>query len=84
MTGFFQTYFDILESIDDSLKKERIVPGLILFYSAIDSFSSLAENTNRTGKKVFKDCVKIIPNCGHELLERTDELLSSILPFLKI
>ena len=58
MTGFFQTYFDILESIDDSLKKERIVPGLILFYSAIDSFSRLAENTNRTGKKVFKDWVK--------------------------
>ncbi|MDH4092701.1 MAG: alpha/beta hydrolase [Cyclobacteriaceae bacterium] len=28
--------------------------------------------------------ISVIPNCGHELLERTDELLSSILPFLKI
>jgi hypothetical protein len=58
VNGFFQTYLDLLESIDDSIKKERIVPGLILLYSSIDSFSSLAEISNGTGRKIFKDWVK--------------------------
>ena len=58
MNGFFKTYIDLLESIDDSIKKERIVPGLILLYSGIDSFSSLADRGNGTGRKVFKDWVK--------------------------
>lgn len=58
MNGLFKTYIDLLESIDDSIQKERIVPGLILFYSGIDSFSSLADRNNRTGRKVFMDWVK--------------------------
>jgi hypothetical protein len=58
VNGFIKTYTDILETIDDSIKKERIVPGLILLYSGIDSFSSLADRDNGTGRKVFKDWVK--------------------------
>jgi hypothetical protein len=58
MNGFFQTYFDLLESIEDSIKRGRIVPGLILLYSGIDSFSSLAEISNGTGRKIFKDWVR--------------------------
>lgn len=58
MEGFYRTYFDLFETIEESLMKERIVPCLILIYSAIDSFSFLAEKTNRNGRSVFKDWVK--------------------------
>jgi hypothetical protein len=58
MNGFFKTYFDLLEAIDDLIKKERVVPGLILLYSGIDSFSSLADKESKTGRRVFKDWVK--------------------------
>lgn len=58
MEGFYKTYFDIFETIEECLTKGRIVPCLILIYSAIDSFSFLAEKTNRKGRSVFKDWVK--------------------------
>lgn len=58
MDGFHKTYFDIFETIDESLKKGKIVPCLILIYSAIDSFSFLAEKTDRKGRSVFKEWVK--------------------------
>lgn len=58
MNGFFKTYIDLLESIEDSIKKQRIIPGLILLYSSIDSFSSLAEKSDGTGRKIFKEWVR--------------------------
>lgn len=58
MEGFYKTYFDIFETIEESLLKGKIVPCLILIYSAIDSFSFLAEKTNRKGRGVFKEWVK--------------------------
>lgn len=58
MEGFYKTYFDIFETIEESLHKGRIIPCLILIYSAIDSFSFLAEKTDRKGRSVFKDWVK--------------------------
>lgn len=58
MKGFYKTYFDIFETIEESLLKGRIVPCLILTYSAIDSFSFLAERTNNKGRSVFKNWVK--------------------------
>jgi hypothetical protein len=58
MNSFFKTYFDLLETIEDSIKKERIVPGLILLYSGIDSFSSLADRGEGATRKIFMDWVK--------------------------
>ena len=58
MDGFFKTYLDIFETVDESIKKERIIPGLILIYSAIDSFSSLSEISDRKGRNIFKVWVK--------------------------
>ena len=48
----------ILDEIDDCLKKTRIVPCLILIYSTIDSFSSLANRSNKKGRKVFMNWVR--------------------------
>ena len=53
MEGFYKTYLDIIQTVDESLEKNRIIPSLILIYSAIDSFSFLAEKSNRKGRKVF-------------------------------
>jgi hypothetical protein len=55
---FHRTYLDILLTIEESIKQERIIPALILFYSAIDSFSLLVDTDNRTGRKVFKEWVR--------------------------
>jgi hypothetical protein len=57
MKGLYQTYIDIIDTIEDSLAKERIVPALILLYSAIDNFSRLANKEGCTGRKVFIDWV---------------------------
>ncbi len=58
MKGFYQTYIGIIETIDYCIKKERIIPGLILLYSAIDSFSNISNRTSKTGREVFKNWVK--------------------------
>ena len=58
MTGFHRTYFDILETIDECVKKDRITPALILLYSAIDSFSKLSNKTGKGGRQVFQEWVK--------------------------
>lgn len=58
MEGFYKTYIDIIQSIDEALEKQRIVPVLILIYSAIDSFSYVTEKSNRRGRSVFKTWVK--------------------------
>jgi hypothetical protein len=54
----YQNYFDILQTIDESISKNRLVPALILLYSAIDSFSSLSNNNGSSGRQVFKSWVK--------------------------
>lgn len=58
MEGYYKTYLDIIQSIDESLEKQRIVPALILIYSAIDSFSYVAEKSDKRGRSVFKTWVK--------------------------
>lgn len=58
MEGFYKTYFDIIRGVEDSLEKERIIPSLILIYSAIDSYSHLTEKSSKKGGKVFKAWVK--------------------------
>ncbi|MCB0539773.1 MAG: hypothetical protein H6571_17985 [Lewinellaceae bacterium] len=58
MEGFYRTFSDIIQTIEEALEKERIVPCLILIFSAIDSFSFLAEKSDRTGRSVFKSWVK--------------------------
>ena len=58
MTAFHKTYFDILETIDDCVSKDRITPALILLYSAIDSFSDLSNRKEKGGRQTFKDWVK--------------------------
>ncbi len=51
-------YNVILDEIEDCLKKARIIPCLILIYSTIDSFSSLANRSEQKGRKVFMDWVR--------------------------
>jgi hypothetical protein len=58
LAAFYQTYFDIFETIYDCLKARRNTPALILLYAAIDGFSELSNNGNQTGKKIFLDWVK--------------------------
>jgi hypothetical protein len=58
MNAFYNTYLDIIKSIDELLEERRIVPCLMLLYSAIDGFSFLAEKTNKRGRQVFKNWVK--------------------------
>ena len=58
MNGFFQTYEDIFETIEDAILKDRIIPSLILFFSAIDSFSALASLKGRSDRSTFKEWVK--------------------------
>lgn len=58
MTGFYKTYFDILETIEYCIQKDRINPALILNYSALDSFSHLSNRTKNKGREVFKKWVK--------------------------
>jgi hypothetical protein len=53
MKGFKQTYDEIIGSIDKSLKENKIITSLILLYSAIDSFSNLANRTNSSGRQIF-------------------------------
>lgn len=57
MKGFYQTYLDIIDTIDEAIEKRRMVPALILVYSAIDSFSKIANRSNEKGRKVFIDWV---------------------------
>ena len=52
---FPKTFVDILDAIDGSLHKGRVVPVLILVYSGIDNISNLAETTNKPSGQVFKD-----------------------------
>ena len=58
MKHFPKTYQDIFDTVDYCLKTDRAIPGLILIYSAIDSFSDLANRTSRKGRKVFMEWVK--------------------------
>jgi hypothetical protein len=53
MKGFYQTYFEIIESIENSIRERKIMSSLILLYSAIDSFSHLANRTNDITRNVF-------------------------------
>lgn len=58
MQGFYKTYLDILETIDDCIQKNRIVPSLILLFTAINSFSNVTNKSTHQGKMVFKNWVK--------------------------
>jgi hypothetical protein len=58
MTSFYQTFCHLIDAIEESLSKGRIVPALILIYSSIDSISFLAERENIKGRKAFKNWVK--------------------------
>lgn len=58
MKGFYQTYIDLFESIDELIGKRRIVPVLILIYTGIDSFSWLADNNRNDKRTRFKEWVK--------------------------
>ena len=49
MTGFYRTYFELLDSIYDLVSKDRIVPALILLYTGIDSFSWLSNSDEKMG-----------------------------------
>ena len=58
MTGFFQTFDDIFETIEDAIEKGRPIPSLILLYSAIDSFSTLANLKSTGDRNTFVKWVK--------------------------
>jgi hypothetical protein len=58
MNSFYQTFYHLINAIEESLSKERIVPALILIYSGIDSISFLAERGNLKHREVFKNWVK--------------------------
>lgn len=54
-----KNYFDLIDTILESLEKGRIIPVLILVYAGIDNFSNLAETeVNKESGKIFKDWVK--------------------------
>jgi hypothetical protein len=57
MNGFYKTYIDIFDTIDECLKNNRVNPALILLYSAIDSFSFLTDRENKKSKQSFIDWV---------------------------
>ena len=57
--GFFETYINILQAVEELLEKRRIIPSLILIYTAIDGFSSLANRDKPDkGRSVFMGWVK--------------------------
>lgn len=58
MTGFYQTYVDISDTIEHAFKQRRLVPGLILLYSTIDGFSYLANKNNESDGDIFKEWVQ--------------------------
>ncbi|MEQ8924324.1 MAG: hypothetical protein RLO81_00850 [Fulvivirga sp.] len=53
MTGFYSTYIEIIESIENAIKDEKIITALILLFSAIDSFSNLVNREKARGRNVF-------------------------------
>ena len=55
MNSFYQAFYQLINAIEESLSKERIVPALILIYSGIDSISFLAERGDLKGRTVFKN-----------------------------
>ena len=53
-----KTFVDILDAIDESLHRGRLIPVLILVYSGIDNISNLVETENKPAGQIFKDWVK--------------------------
>jgi hypothetical protein len=51
MKGLYLNMFAVLEVIDDCLQKRRLMPGLVLLYSAVDAVASL-ERCPGEGTKV--------------------------------
>lgn len=58
MNAFYQTFYDLLETIEETVSKRRIIPCLILVYSGIDSFSYLASTSDCASGSIFKSWVK--------------------------
>ena len=57
MEGFYQTYYEIIQSIETSIDQRKIITSLVLLYSAIDSFSNISNCSDKNGREVFKDWV---------------------------
>lgn len=58
MKAFIQTYDDIFKTIEEAILTDRIIPALILLFSAIDSFSALASLKGRSDRSAFLEWVK--------------------------
>ncbi|NBA88982.1 hypothetical protein GVN16_24615 [Emticicia sp. CRIBPO] len=58
MIWSYTKFFEIFESIDDSLKKGRVIPALMLTYSSMSSFSLLTESEDLPRKDTFENWVK--------------------------
>jgi|GEM_PF-2532024 len=58
MKSLPKNFQDILDAIEESLQKDRLIPVLILVYSGIDNISNLAEITEKPAGIVFKEWVK--------------------------
>src|SRR6185369_1844076 len=58
MESVIKNFQDILDAIDDSLRKDRVVPALILIYSGIDNISHLAATEEKADGTIFKEWVR--------------------------
>lgn len=53
MEGFYQNTFTLMEAIEESLEKRRLMPCLVLLYTGIDVVSSLERLCGKTAKEAF-------------------------------
>lgn len=53
MEGFYQNTFALIETIEDSLEKRRLIPCLALLYTGIDVVSSLERRAGEGTKAAF-------------------------------
>src|SRR5271154_5978845 len=58
MKSLPKPFKDILDAIEQSIQKDRIIPVLILVYSGIDNISNLAAMEEQPAGIIFKEWVK--------------------------
>ena len=59
MKGLYQNMFAMLKTIDDCLEKRRLMPALVLLYSAIDAVASLERQPEERTRDSFLRWVEV-------------------------
>lgn len=77
MIWSYTKFFEIFESIDDSLKKGRVIPALMLIYSSLTSFSLLTDSEDLPRREIFENWIKKWMLSNYPLLCNESEMYVS-------